>query len=653
MARYRRWLLDTQGREFDSYDALWRWSIEDQEAFWRSIWDYFDIQSDTPYECALLDARMPGARWFVGAQVNYARQVFRHVQSAEDAGMPAIVAEDERGRHHELGWAEMRRQVASLALHLREQGVQAGDRVAALLTNTPEAVVAFLATVSIGAVWSICAPDMGVPAVLNRFQQIEPVVLIAAARMYNAGRDIDLLPTVAALRKGLPSVRHLILTSAESTLPSGCDSLFHDAVASQGPEVAVFQPLSVAFDHPLWVVYSSGTTGLPKAIVHGHGGVMLFNLPMLHLHNDLGASYQENSWNERFFWFSSTGWIVWNSQVGGLLLGTTCCLYDGSPNGRREAPDWTTLWRFAARTRLTFFGAGAAYFASCAKADVTLAQCGDLSTVRALGSTGSPLSEDAQQWGTGQFEGIGRPQIWWYNASGGTDFAGAFIAGNRELPLVPGQLQCRVLGCAVDAFDDKGQSIVDQVGELVCTKPIPSMPLHFWNDPGDVRYIASYFDMYPGVWRHGDWIQILQNGGCVIYGRSDATINRHGLRLGTSEIYSAVESLEDVVDSLVVDREYLGRQSELVLFVVLGTGVSLTEQLQADIKSTIRAVVSPRFVPDRIVQAVEVPRTLTGKKLEVPVRRLLLGEPLDRVANPDAMANPDSMGWYARFAQSP
>jgi len=650
MTLYRRWLRDERGLRFDDYESLWRWSVDEPQSFWRSIWDYFDLQSDDPFECVLADAAMPGARWFPGAQVNYARQVFRHVEPAERAGMPAIVADDELGRRREVGWAELRRQVAALALHFRQRGVQPGDRVAAFLTNTPEAIVAFLATASIGAVWSICAPDMGLPAVLNRFQQIEPKVLIACDRMRNGGRETDLLPMVRQLHQGLRSVSHTLLVSEADALPDGCNAFLRDVTAATGHAVDSFEPVAVPFDHPLWIVYSSGTTGLPKAIVHGHGGVMLMMLPTLRLHNDLGASYTENSWEERFHWFSSTGWIVWNVQVSALLGGTTCCLYDGSPNGPREAPDWSTLWRFAARMKLTFFGAGAAFFAACMKAGVGLADCGDLRSVRAIGSTGSPLSEEAQRWGTSEFEALGRPDIWWSNASGGTDFGGAFIGGNRELPLVPGQLQCRMLGCAVAAFDETGRCVVDQVGELVCTKPMPSMPLYFWNDPDKMRYLASYFDVYPGIWRHGDWVRILPDGGCVIYGRSDATINRHGLRMGTSEFYSAIEALEGVVDSMVVDREFLGRASELLLFVVLRPGQVLDEALRTRIRSALRISLSPRFVPDRVIQAPEVPRTLSGKKLEVPIRRLLLGEPLQRVAQPDTMANPDSLNWYAQFA---
>jgi acetoacetyl-CoA synthetase len=423
------------------------------------------------------------------------------------------------------------------------------------------------------------------------------------------------------------------------------------AIAAIGAEVDAFEPMWLPFDHPLWIVYSSGTTGLPKPIVHGHGGITLVMMAAGALHNDIGCSYDPNSWGERYHWYSSTGWVMWNAQMAGLLSGTTCCLYDGNPGGSKENPDWNVLWRFAADLGVTFFGAGAAFFANCMKAGVDLAKYPGLKTVRALGTTGSPLSEDVQRWGTQQFERLGTHDIWWCNISGGTDFAGAFIGGNRELPQVPGQMQCRELGCAVEAWNEQGEPVIGEVGELVCTKPIPSMPIYFWNDPGNKRYLSSYFDMYPGVWRHGDWLKIGADGGCVIYGRSDATINRHGLRMGTSELYSAVEALPEVLDSLVVDLEYLGRESYMPLFVVLRPGVALDDAMKAKIAGAIRTALSPRFVPDEIVQVAEVPRTLSGKKQELPIKKLLLGQPLEKVVNRDAMANPQCLDWYVSFAR--
>jgi acetoacetyl-CoA synthetase len=412
----------------------------------------------------------------------------------------------------------------------------------------------------------------------------------------------------------------------------------------------------------LWIVYSSGTTGLPKAIVHGHGGTVMVALTLNVLHNDIGPSYEPNSWGERYHWYSSTGWVMWNIQVAGLLGGTTCCIYDGNPAGSKDHPDWGVLWRFAAELGVTFFGAGAAFYASCMKAGVDLSSCGDLRAVRTLGTTGSPLSPQVQQWGTDQFARVragagasgtatGQQAVWWCNMSGGTDFASAFVGGHRELPQVPGEMQCRLLGCAVEAWNEQGKAVIDEVGELVCTRPMPSMPLQFWGDANNERYLSSYFDVYPGVWRHGDWLKITPSGSCIIYGRSDATINRHGLRMGTSELYRAVEALPEVLDSLVVDLEYLGRESYMPLFVVLRPGAVLDGEMKGRINGAIRTALSPRFVPDEIFQAPEIPRTLSGKKQELPIKKLLLGQPLEKVVNRDAMANPACLDWYLALAQ--
>ncbi|MDR1968043.1 MAG: acetoacetate--CoA ligase [Burkholderiaceae bacterium] len=671
---YQDWLRNTHSLRFTSYDELWRWSVTDLEGFWQSIWDYFDMQSPTPRTAVLVRNVMPGAVWFPGAQTNYTRQILRHVQPAHAAGLPAVISDNEKGQVRELSWPDLQRQVAALALHLRAQGVQPGDCVAAYLPNIPQAIVALLAVASIGAVWSICAPDMGTGAVLDRFKQIKPKVLIACHGITWAGHDMDRQPVVQELCAGLPSVRHLIVCRSPgapaSSIASAVD--FAAITARDDAETTAFEPLWVPFDHPLWVVYSSGTTGLPKPIVHGHGGMILVALTLAVLHNDIGCSYAPETFGERFHWFSSTGWVMWNAQVAGLLSGTTCVIYDGSPSGPKDAPDWSVLWRFAARHRISFFGAGAAFFASCMKAQLDLGQCGDLSRVWALGTTGSPLPADVQQWGTEQLRRVaGTRDIWWCNISGGTDFCGAFIGGNRELPQQPGMMQCRMLGAAVEAWNDAGQPVIGAVGELVCTQPIPSMPLYLIGDADGARYRASYFGAYPpghgrrpgggdleaeagSVWRHGDWLRIGNEHGqgdwCVIYGRSDATINRHGLRMGTSEIYSAVESIAEVLDSMVIDLEYLGRDSYMPLFVVLRPGVALDGALRQRLSEAIRTRLSPRFVPDDIFQVPEIPRTLTGKKQELPIKKLLLGQPLDKVLNRQTMANPAALQWYIDFA---
>ena len=666
---YQNWLHETRGLSFADYDALWRWSTSDLDTFWQSIWDYFDLQSPTPHSAVLARNTMPGAQWFPGAQVNYVQQVLRHVQPAHAAGMPAVISRNEQGLQRELSWPELQRQVAALALHLRAQGVAKGDRVAAYLPNIPEAIVAFLACASLGAIWSICAPDMGTHAVLDRFKQIAPKALIAVDGVHYAGKDIDRREVLQELRQGLPSVQHVVLVPNLDTSIKIADTAdYISATARNDAETAAFTPEWLPFDHPLWIVYSSGTTGLPKPIVHGHGGMVLVALQLKALHNDIGCSYEPNSWGERYHWYSSTGWVMWNAQVSGLLGGTSCVIFDGSPGGSKDKPDWGTLWRFAAETGVTSFGSGAAFYANCMKAGLELSSCGDLSRIRGLGSTGSPLSAEVQQWGTDQFEKLGRANIWWNNLSGGTDFAGAFIGGNRDLPLVPGVMQCRQLGAAVEAWNEQGQPVMDEVGELVCTQPIPSMPLFLWGDADGKRYLSSYFDMYPAghgrkpgggdgdaemgpVWRHGDWIKLLGEGGCIIYGRSDATINRHGLRMGTSEIYSAVEALPEVLDSMVVDLEYLGKDSYMPLFVALRPGVELDAALRERINKAIRSALSPRFVPDDIFAVAEIPRTLSGKKQELPIKKLLLGQPLAKVVNKDAMANPGCLDWYEGFAR--
>ncbi|MDM0111667.1 acetoacetate--CoA ligase [Variovorax sp. J22R133] len=647
---YQDWLRDRRGLSFDTYDALWRWSVTDLEAFWQSVWDFNAMRSPTPHTAVLADARMPGAQWFPGAQVNYAHEVLRHVDAAHAAGLPAIVSDNELGDVREMSWPELRRQVGAFALTLRDLGVQRGDRVAAYLPNVPETMVAFLACSSIGAVWSVCAPDMGTAAVIDRFRQIEPTVLISVDGVHYGGRPLDRCVVVQELRSGLPSARKLVLLRtpfAASALAHDVD--FAEAVKRDDAAVKSFEPEWLPFDHPIWIVYSSGTTGLPKPIVHGQGGILV-TMHACGLHYDIGTSYLPNNFGERFHWYSSTGWVMWNAQLSGLAVGATIVLYDGNPAGSKERPDWSVLWRFVSRHRVSFFGAGAAYFSNCMKAGVDAAACGDLSRVRVLGSTGSPLAEDVQRWGTALVKAAGSPEVWWCNISGGTDFCGAFIGGNRELPEVPGQMQCRQLGASVEAWNEQGQPVIGEVGELVCTKPIPAMPLYFWGDEGNARYLSSYFDTYPGVWRHGDWLRIGEDGGCIIYGRSDATINRQGLRMGTSEIYSAVEALPEVLDSMVVDLEYLGRESYMPLFVVLRDGATLDDAVRARINNAIKTSLSPRFLPNDIFQVAEIPRTLSGKKQELPIKKLLLGQPIERVVNREAMANPACLEWYVQFA---
>lgn len=650
MKLYRDWLVRERGLHFADYDAMWQWSVTDLEAFWRSIWDFHDLSSPTPWSKALVKEQMPGAIWFEGASANYVHQVLRHTAPAEAAGQPAIISENELGDVRELSWSELKRQVASMALTLKAIGVTRGDRVAAYLPNVPETVVAMLGCVSIGAIWTVCAPDMGTPAVVDRFKQVTPKVLIAADGVHYAGKPMDRSATVTQLREALPSVENLILLETPfAATKVAAELTVSEAIGRTGPDVDAFEPEWLPFDHPLWVLYSSGTTGLPKPMVHSHGGVILTALAAAK-HMDLGASYDPNTFGDRFHWYSSTGWVMWNSQLWGLLGGTTICIYDGSPSGPKDKPDWSVLWRFAARHRVTYLGAGAAFHASCRKAGLKISDCGDLTAVRAIGSTGSPLAPDVQEWGTAQFASIGTPDIWWSNISGGTDIAASFVGGNPELPLQTGRMQCRQLGVATEAWNDEGRPVIGEVGELVCVRPMPSMPIYFWGDTNNQHYLSSYFDTYPGIWRHGDWLTIYPDGSCTITGRSDATINRNGVRMGTSEIYAAVERLQEVADSMVIELEQGDGDSNLVMFLVLPDGGVLDEALRAKLAASIRSSLSPRFMPDEIHVAPGIPRTLSGKKQELPIKRLFQGRPIEKIINRDAMANPDVLAWYRNAA---
>ncbi len=662
MTLYQAWLREHRSLSFDTYEALWNWSTTDLHGFWSSIWDYFDVQSPTLYRTVLESAVMPGAVWFPGAQVNYAAQALRHAAAAHAAGHPAIVFQNERmAAPVETSWPELCRQVGAFAARLQACGVVPGDRVCAYLPNTPHTIVAFLAVASVGAVWSVCSPDMGPVAVLDRFRQIEPKVLVAVDGQVWGGVAHDRRPVLREVLAGLPSVQQVVFladvdpvaSTREWAAPGRQAHAFADWVAGDpGP----WAPAWVPFDHPLWIVYSSGTTGLPKPIVHGHGGIMLELLKGT-LHNDIAPAVQTG---ERFHWFSSTGWIMWNAQVSALLGGATICLFDGNPGGpvasTGQPADWGVLWRFAGAAGVTWFGAGAAFYASCLKAGVQPMQQADLGRLRAIGATGSPLSDECYQWIWDHCPKVDGQDIWLNPISGGTDFAGAFVAGNRTLPVTRGEMQCRCLGAAVQAFSEDGQPLMNEVGELVCTQPMPSMPLYFWNDPGNRRYIDSYFDMYPGIWRHGDWIRIVPHpesgsSGAIIYGRSDATINRHGIRMGTAELYRAVEVQPEVLDSLVVDLEYLGRESWMPLFVVLREGLALDEPLLQRLRQAIRQGLSARHVPNDIYQVAAIPRTLSGKKMELPVKKLMMGAAPEKVLNRDAMANAEAIDWFIEFAR--
>jgi acetoacetyl-CoA synthetase len=635
MTEYIRWLQAERGLRFDGYHELWQWSVDDLEGFWTSIWDFFEVQADGGFDRALGSREMPGAEWFAGASLNYAEHVFTGKDDAETA----ILHASELRELDELSWGELRRQVAAVAAGLRELGVERGDRVVAYLPNVPEAIVAFLATASVGAIWSSCSPDFGPASVIDRFAQIEPKVLFAVDGYRYGGKDFDRRDVLAELQETMPSLERTVVVpylDPDPDLSSLRDASRWDDLPAAG-EGAWLSFDRAPFDHPLWVLYSSGTTGLPKAIVQGQGGILLEHLKKLHLHVDAHPG-------DRLFWFTTTGWMMWNFLVSGLLTRAAIVLYDGSPGH----PDMNVLWDLAARAEVTTFGTSASYIAACMKAGVEPGAGRDLSRLGAVGSTGSPLSPEGFDW---IYEQLGS-DTWLFSTSGGTDLCTAFVGGTPLLPVYRGELQARALGAAVEAWDEDGNAVIGEVGELVVTEPMPSMPVFFWGDPDGSRYRASYFEHYPGVWRHGDWIEITSRGTAVIYGRSDSTINRSGVRMGTSEIYRAVLGVEEILDALVVDIPRPGTEGWMPLFVVLREGAESNDELKREIARRVRSQCSPRHVPDEVFQIAEVPRTLSGKALEVPVKRILMGTPAEQAASRDSLANPDALDYFVELADS-
>jgi acetoacetyl-CoA synthetase len=633
ITRFARWAEETRGLDLSGYRELWHWSVDDIDAFWTAVWEFFEVESETGFEKVLGRREMPGAEWFPGTRVSYARHIFR----GRDDSQVAIRHASELRELSEWTWGDLRAQTAALAAGLRSLGVGEGDRVVAYIPNIPEAVAALLACASVGAIWSSCSPDFGARSVVDRFAQIEPKVLLTVDGYRYGGKDFDRMNVVTGLQGEMDSLQATVVLPYLNESPdlSGLrDAMTWDDLLAKG-EGAELEFAELPFEHPLWVLYSSGTTGLPKPIVHSQGGILLEHMKKMNLHVDAHEG-------DRIFWFTTTGWMMWNFLVGCLLTPASIVLYDGNPGH----PDMGTLWDLVEEAGITCFGTSASYIAACMKSGIDPADGRDLSKLRSVGSTGSPLSPEGFQW---VYDHVGR-DTWLFSTSGGTDMCTAFVGGVPTLPVYLGELQGRSLGAKIEAWDEDGNALIGEVGELVITEPMPSMPICFWNDEDGSRLRESYFDMYPGVWRHGDWIEITERETAIIYGRSDSTINRGGIRMGTSEIYRAVLALDEITDALVVDIPREGTDGWMPLFVVLREGAELNDDLTKQIAKRIREDCSPRHVPNEVHAIAEVPRTLSGKVLEVPVKRILMGQSPDQAASRDSLANPGSLDQFVEMA---
>jgi acetoacetyl-CoA synthetase len=634
--RYMRWLKEHRGLSLESYDALWRWSITDLESFWRSIWDYFGVQASAPFTSVLGRRSMPGAEWFPGARLNYAG----YILARERPEATAIMSIREGGSLQRMSWATLGDQVRILATQLRRMGVQPGDRVAAVLPNAPQAAIATLATTSIGAIWSCCGPDFGTKGVLERFRQLAPKVFFYVDAYQYGGKHYDRTSELRDVRQGLDTVQHAIrvpyTTESKQTMPAGVRGW--DELMNQ-PRIAPadFACEQVAFDHPLWILFSSGTTGLPKPIVHGHGGILLEHLKHLHFN-------YEATRGDPLFFFTTTSWMIWNFLLSSLAADVIPVLYDGNPG--YPGPD--ALWKVIEESGATLFGTSPTYIDLQRKAGVVPKERFNLNRLESITLAGSPVSAECMQW---IYDNV-NSDLWVASGSGGTDCCTGFVSGVSMLPVYGGEIQARALGCAAFAFDEQGREIIDEVGELVLTQPMPSMPVKFWNDPEDLRYRESYFDVYPGIWRHGDFVRFNQRGGVYVLGRSDSTLNRHGIRIGTAEIYRSLAQLEEVDDALIVNLDLPGGKFFMPLFVKLRGERQLDEPLERRIATQLRRDYSPRHVPDKIYQVLDIPYTLTGKKLEVPIRRILMGADPEKAANRSALRNPAALDYFIDYAKN-
>lgn len=636
MSAYRAWLKETRGLEFEGFEDLQRWSVEHLDDFWASIWEYFDIAASAPYSAVLGKREMPGAEWFPGARLNYAENVFRGADPEATALLYAREGEPLR----EMGWAELDSKVRALAMWLRSVGVTPGDRVAAYLPNCPDAVVAILATASVGAVWAAVSPDFGTPSVLDRFQQLEPKVLLYVDGYRYGGKPFDKLDAVRRIVDGLPTLEKLVLVPYLS--PDNDDALLESALtldealdigALQSDEFTFEQ---VPFQHPLWVLFSSGTTGIPKAIVHGHGGIVIEEFKLNVLHNNMKPG-------QRQFFYTTLGWMMWNYMVSSLLMKVVPVFYDGNPN----YPDGTALWRIVEESGATLFGASPTFVQMQQSAGIVPRELFEFENLTSIMLAGSPVSAECMGW----FHQAVKDDLWLMPGSGGTDICSGFVGAAPGLPVYAGEIQAAHLGVDAAAFNDDGEPVIGEVGELVIRQPMPSMPLCFWGDENDERYRDTYFDTWPGIWRHGDFFLVNERGGCFVLGRSDATLNRYGVRIGTAEIYRAMETVEAVDDSLIVNLDLPGGRFFMPMFVKLADGVAIDDALITKINATLRQAYTPRHVPDKVYAVDVIPYTLTGKKMEVPVRKILMGWPLEKAANPSVMTDPAALDFFVDFAR--